>query len=73
MRALTAHNHSQPLRTMPHSMHGRVDIGITGQDIVAEKQVKVDELLQLGYGKCKLCVQAPIKSTITDVGQLAGR
>jgi ATP phosphoribosyltransferase len=28
---------------------GRVDIGITGIDIVAEKQVEVEELVRLGY------------------------
>eukprot|EP00123_Amoebidium_parasiticum_P008044 comp18542_c0_seq1/m.19986 comp18542_c0_seq1/g.19986 ORF comp18542_c0_seq1/g.19986 comp18542_c0_seq1/m.19986 type:complete len:299 (-) comp18542_c0_seq1:603-1499(-) len=56
---------------------GRVDIGITGQDIIAEKQVQVDELLQLGYGKCRLCVQAPVRlmddGTIKDPKDLCGK
>jgi ATP phosphoribosyltransferase len=52
---------------------GRVDVGITGIDIVAEKRVEVDELVRLGYGKCRLCVQAPVKAQITDARQLVGK
>jgi ATP phosphoribosyltransferase len=51
---------------------GNVDIGITGQDIVRESQVTVTQIMELGFGKCKLCVQAPVSSNITDVEQLAG-
>src|SRR5512146_559271 len=31
---------------------GVVDCGITGADLVAERRVEVDELLELGYGSC---------------------
>lgn len=51
---------------------GNVDIGITGQDIVRESMVEVKQIMELGFGKCKLCVQAPIKDQITSVEQLAG-
>lgn len=51
---------------------GNVDIGITGEDIVRESKVKVDTVMKLGFGKCKLCVQAPVSSKITDIEQLAG-
>ncbi len=51
---------------------GNVDIGITGYDIVRESNVVVDKIMDLGFGKCKLCVQAPVASNITDVSALAG-
>lgn len=52
---------------------GNIDVGITGQDIVAESQVPVVELMKLGFGKCKLGVQAPVKDGITSPEQLAGK
>ncbi|KAI2508948.1 ATP phosphoribosyltransferase [Fragilaria crotonensis] len=51
---------------------GNVDIGITGQDIVRESGVEVNQVMELGFGKCKLCVQAPVKDQISSVEQLAG-
>ena len=36
---------------------GNVDIGITGEDIVAESGVAVTTALKLGFGKCKLALQ----------------
>ena len=52
---------------------GNVDIGITGQDIVQESMVEVRQIMELGFGKCKLCVQAPVKDQIKSVEQLAGK
>lgn len=52
---------------------GRVDLGITGRDQVAESQVDVEELLDLGFGRCKLQVQVPEKGEFTDAKQLIGR
>ena len=52
---------------------GNVDIGITGQDMVAENGVEVDQLLELGFGKCNLQVLVPIQSGITTVDQLVGK
>mmetsp|Transcript_328 Transcript_328/g.952 ORF Transcript_328/g.952 Transcript_328/m.952 type:complete len:245 (-) Transcript_328:877-1611(-) len=51
---------------------GNVDIGVTGWDVVQESLVDVDRILDLGFGKCKLCVQAPVANNITDVSTLAG-
>jgi ATP phosphoribosyltransferase len=51
---------------------GDVDIGITGLDVVQESMVEVDHIMDLGFGKCKLCVQAPKASEIKDVSELAG-
>jgi ATP phosphoribosyltransferase len=51
---------------------GDVDLGITGDDHVQESGVDVDTVLRLGFGKCRLCVQAPVKLNVTDVAQLSG-
>uniref|UniRef100_A0A7S3PU94 ATP phosphoribosyltransferase n=1 Tax=Chaetoceros debilis TaxID=122233 RepID=A0A7S3PU94_9STRA len=51
---------------------GNVDIGITGTDIVEESNVKVDKVMDLGFGSCKLCVQAPVLDQVTDISTLAG-
>jgi ATP phosphoribosyltransferase len=51
---------------------GNVDIGITGYDVVQESGVVVDKIMDLGFGKCKLCVQAPIVDAVKNVADLAG-
>mmetsp|Transcript_2044 Transcript_2044/g.3222 ORF Transcript_2044/g.3222 Transcript_2044/m.3222 type:complete len:311 (-) Transcript_2044:1956-2888(-) len=53
---------------------GNVDIGITGLDVVKESQENdVEQILELGFGKCDLCLQAPVSSGITSPQQLAGK
>jgi ATP phosphoribosyltransferase len=52
---------------------GNVDMGITGQDIIAESQVEVTTLQTMGMGHCELCVQAPVGGAISDPKQLAGK
>ncbi|KAF3940163.1 hypothetical protein ABW19_dt0202230 [Dactylella cylindrospora] len=53
---------------------GRCDLGITGQDQVMESQtVSVEEILELGFGKCKLQVQAPEKGAFNDPKELVGK
>lgn len=54
---------------------GNVDIGITGQDRIEESQMwpYVNEVLKLGFGKCKLQVQVPEYGPIQSVEGLAGR
>ncbi len=42
-----------------------LDIGITGEDLVLERDVKLHSLLPLAYGKCRLCVAVPTQSAIT--------
>uniref|UniRef100_A0A0G4I3J9 ATP phosphoribosyltransferase n=1 Tax=Chromera velia CCMP2878 TaxID=1169474 RepID=A0A0G4I3J9_9ALVE len=51
---------------------GNVDMGITGQDVIAEDGVSVTETLALGFGKCKLAVQAPI-GKYESASQMAGK
>lgn len=52
---------------------GNVDLGITGLDVVLESNVQVEKVMDLGFGACKLCVQAPTANGITDVQMLAGK
>jgi hypothetical protein len=40
---------------------GAADIGIAGKDILLEHQPDIYELLDLGLGKCRMMVAAPIK------------
>lgn len=51
---------------------GEVDLGITGQDVIRESDVKVNEVLPLHFGHCKLCVQAPINK-YTHLNNLIGK
>ncbi|KAI9739578.1 MAG: ATP phosphoribosyltransferase (ATP-PRTase) (ATP-PRT) [Cirrosporium novae-zelandiae] len=60
---------------------GRVDLGITGRDVIAEHETLspstpttgVEEILDLGFGKCKLQVQVPEKGDCKTAGELVGR
>ncbi|KAE9964897.1 ATP phosphoribosyltransferase (ATP-PRTase) (ATP-PRT) [Venturia inaequalis] len=60
---------------------GRVDLGITGRDQVAEHdavtpptdKTGVEEVMDLGFGKCKLQVQVPEKGPITKPEELVGK
>ncbi|MCD7736640.1 MAG: ATP phosphoribosyltransferase [Lachnospiraceae bacterium] len=39
--------------------YGAADIGIVVRDIIMEEQRKVYEVLDLGFGKCRMCVCGP--------------
>lgn len=60
---------------------GRVDLGITGRDQVAEHDAKlplnqsstVEEVMDLGFGKCRLQIQVPEKTVLDDPLQLVGK
>lgn len=49
---------------------GVVDLGITGHDLVLEKDVDVYELLDLGFGWCKMVVATPEERPINSVHEL---
>jgi ATP phosphoribosyltransferase len=51
---------------------GVVDCGITGLDIVRERNLHVRVLQPLGFGACTLEVAVPEESMVTDPGELAG-
>lgn len=62
---------------------GRVDLGITGQDQVEEYAASLghqwveghglDQILDLGFGQCKLQVQVPESGDIQEPEQLVGK
>src|SRR5436305_11268975 len=59
---------------------GNVHLGITGQDQVAEFSLsaeeghgEIHEILELGFGKCKLQVQVPQDGNLNDVHKLIGK
>jgi ATP phosphoribosyltransferase len=52
---------------------GNVDMGITGQDMIEEADVEVEQVMKLGFGNCKLCVQVPVASGMTSVKELVGK
>lgn len=39
--------------------YGAADIGIVGEDTILEESRNVYEVLDLGFGKCKMCVAGP--------------
>ena len=45
--------------------HGAADIGVTGKDIIMEENRQIYEVLDLGFGKCRMCVCGP-----TEAGSL---
>jgi ATP phosphoribosyltransferase len=49
---------------------GAADVGITGLDLVRETGCKVEKILDLKYGQCKLVVAAPDHSGITSVDKI---
>jgi len=44
--------------------YGAAQLGITGHDVVLEREADVYELLDLGFGKCELVVAVPENSAI---------
>lgn len=60
---------------------GRVDLGITGRDQIAEHNASlpagespsVAEVMDLGFGECKLQVQVPESGDIVESAQLIGK
>jgi len=50
--------------------YGAVDLGITGHDLILEREADVLELLDLEYGKATLVVAVPEDSPITTVNDV---
>ncbi len=49
---------------------GVADLGVTGQDVIAESDVNVEEIIQLGFGRCKMVVAAKEESAVKTVNDL---
>jgi len=50
--------------------YGAVDLGITGHDLILEREADVHELLDFGFGKCQLVVAVPENSTINSINDV---
>ncbi len=50
---------------------GAADLGVTGADLVAEGGRDVDELLDLGFGRCRLAVAVPEDSPVRHPADIA--
>lgn len=51
---------------------GALDLGITGSDLVIEKNAKAFELMDVGFGECKLSIAAPMNS-VKNLKTLKGK
>ncbi len=51
---------------------GVVDLGITGANLVVETEARVEQLLELGFGRCTLAVAVPDGSDAATVDDLSG-
>ena len=49
---------------------GAVDLGITGQDQIADSGRRLEEVLELGFGHCRLSVAVPENSGIKSIGDI---
>lgn len=51
---------------------GVADFGIVGENVLAEKQIKLTILKKFDFGKCKLMIAAPANSEIKELKDLEG-
>ena len=47
--------------------YGAADIGIVGKDTILEEDRKLYEVLDLGFGKCRMCVCGPKSVSYTHL------
>lgn len=63
---------ARPVDIPEYVATGAADLGITGHDMVIERQSDVEELLDLHLGKAKLVLAVSEDSPITSIKQLTG-
>jgi ATP phosphoribosyltransferase len=63
---------ARPVDIPEYVATGAADLGITGHDMVIERQSDIEELLDLQLGKAKLVLAVHEDSPFTSVKQLAG-
>lgn len=51
---------------------GVADLGITGQDLLAEYGTPLPVVVELGYGQCRLAAAVPVGSAVEKVDDLEG-
>lgn len=50
--------------------YGAADLGVTGRDVIVERDAKVYELKKLDFGECQLVVATPAASRISSLDDL---
>lgn len=63
---------ARPIDIPEYVATGAADLGITGHDMVCERESDVEELLDLQFGKAKLVLAVREDSPVTNVKQLKG-
>jgi len=63
---------ARPIDIPEYVATGAADLGITGHDMVCERESDVEELLDLQIGKAKLVLAVREDSPVTSVKQLKG-
>ncbi|WML67984.1 MAG: ATP phosphoribosyltransferase [Methanoregula sp. SKADARSKE-2] len=64
---------ARPIDIPEYVAIGAADLGITGHDMVIEREADVEELLDIQTGKAKLVLAVREDSPVTTVKQLAGK
>jgi ATP phosphoribosyltransferase len=64
---------ARPVDIPEYVATGAADLGITGHDMVAEREAPVEELLDIQSGRAKLVLAVPEDSPVTSVNQLNGK
>ena len=57
---------ARPADVPAYVEHGAADLGITGKDVLLEGDWNVCEMLDLGFGQCRMAVAAPAAATGPD-------
>jgi len=63
---------ARPIDIPEYVANGAADLGITGHDMVAEREVDLEELLQLGIGQATLVLAVQENSRFKNVEDLKG-
>jgi len=50
--------------------YGAADLGLTGHDVILEREADIHELLDLGFGKSQLVVAVPENSAISSINDV---
>ncbi|MEX2079997.1 MAG: ATP phosphoribosyltransferase [Dehalococcoidia bacterium] len=61
----------RPVDIPVYVANGILDAGITGKDFVAEKALSPDLLVDLNYGRSRLCAAVPADSPVTTLDEVA--
>lgn len=52
---------------------GVADIGIVGENVLVESDKQVDNVLKMGFGKCRLSLAIPRNETFNSINDLSGK